>query len=80
MEWFEPLIAIGALSLVIVPIIIRIRNKKMGKSSCGCSDCDCCSKKKDCLSNFKTYLNSEEFNQEKNKLKTRNILEIQESK
>ena len=60
MKWFEPLIALAAIGLVLLPIILKIINHKNGKSTCSCG-CDCTSCNKDCLSNFKKYINSEEF-------------------
>lgn len=57
MEWFEPLIAIGAIFLVFLPIIIKIYNYKKGKSNCSCG-CDCTSCNKDCLKHFKKYLDN----------------------
>lgn len=49
MKWFEPIIIIVAVGLVILPIILKIVNKKKGKStcSCGCAYCThsgCCTK------------------------------------
>ena len=76
MEWFEPLIAIFAISLVMLPIIKKVIDKKKGKSSCGCSDCDGCSKNKECLSNFKAYLKSEEFKKEKMDIKSRKVVKV----
>ena len=60
MEWFEPLIAACAIFLVILPIILKFRAKKKGKSVCSCGS-DCASCNKDCLSHFKAYVKSEEF-------------------
>ena len=59
MEWFEPIIIVVAIGLVLSPIIIKIVNKKRGKSTCSCGDCSSCNK--DCMKNFKKYVNSEEF-------------------
>lgn len=47
MEWFEYLIILLALFLVILPIILKIRDKKKGKMNCGCGmsckgDCNNC--------------------------------------
>ena len=33
MEWFEYIIIVVAVSLVLLPIVLRIINKKRGKSS-----------------------------------------------
>ena len=60
MKWFEPIIAIVAVFLVVFPIILSIRNRRKGKSSCGCG-CSECSKKNECYSALKAYLNSEEY-------------------
>lgn len=60
MKWFEPLIAIAAIFLVILPIILKIKAKRSGKGSCSCG-CDCSSCSKDCAKNFKKYINSKEF-------------------
>lgn len=57
MKWFEPLIALAAVSLVVLPIILKIKSHKKGQSSCGCSCADC-SKKDTCCANFKAYINS----------------------
>lgn len=43
MKWYEYIIAIVAIGLVILPIILNTRRKKKGKSSCGCG-CESCSK------------------------------------
>ena len=60
MKWFEPLIAIGAIVLVALPIILKIRDIKKGKHNCSCgSDCASCSK--DCGKSFRNYINSKEF-------------------
>ena len=58
MKWFEPLIALAAIGLVILPIVLKIRAKKKGKSSCGC-DCGSCSNKDNCCANFKDYVKKE---------------------
>lgn len=42
MEWFEPLIILGAFSLVALPFILNFYHKKKGKLKCG-HDCSCCS-------------------------------------
>ncbi len=42
MKWFEYLIIIVMVFLVILPFILNHINKKKGKSSCGCG-CDKCS-------------------------------------
>ena len=34
MKWFEPIIIIVAIGLVLLPIFLQIKNKKKGKSSC----------------------------------------------
>ena len=56
MEWFEPLIAIAAIALVILPFILNHRNKKTGKPSCT----SCCSSSGQCMRNFKEYLKERE--------------------
>lgn len=61
MEWFEPLIAIAAIALVILPFILNHRSKKTGKPSCT-SDCSCCSSSGQCMHNFKEYLKEREAN------------------
>lgn len=55
MKWFEPIIAIIAIGLVILPIILRIIRKKNNKGTCS-SNCCCCDKRDTCLSNFKQYI------------------------
>lgn len=57
MKWFEPLIAIVAIGLVLLPIILKIVDKKKRKAKCSCG-CDCSSCDKECLANFKAYLES----------------------
>lgn len=59
MKWFEILIMIGAILLVVIPFVNAFRKAitKKGACSCGCSDC----KKKDsCLANFKAYIKEHE--------------------
>lgn len=41
MQWFEYIIIVVAVFLVILPIILKIRAKKTGKGTCSC---ECCSK------------------------------------
>lgn len=60
MKWFEPIIAIIAIGLVILPFILKIINKKRGKPSCSCG-CDCQSCSKDCMKSFRDYVKSDEF-------------------
>ena len=60
MKWFEPLIALAAIALVVLPFILKIIAKKKGKSTCSCG-CDCASCNKDCMKSFKEYVSSEEF-------------------
>lgn len=50
MKWFEYIIMIVAIGLVILPVVLQIVKKKKGKPtcSCGCSECSncaCCAKK-----------------------------------
>ncbi len=51
MKWFEYIIIIVAIGLVLLPFIINYKNRKQGKTSCGCkcSECSikCSLKKKD---------------------------------
>lgn len=56
MEWFEPIIIVVAILLVIVPFYIHFRNafKKKNGCSCGCSECG---KKCECFASFKKYAN-----------------------
>ena len=43
MKWFEYLIMVGAILLVILPIVIKIRAYKKHKPTCGCGkDCSSC--------------------------------------
>ena len=60
MKWFEPIIALIAIFLVVLPIILKIRDYKKGKHTCSCGQ-DCASCSKDCARNFKEYINSKEF-------------------
>ena len=55
MEWFEYLIALAAIGLVILPIVLKIVNKKRGRTSsaCGCTSCSECNK---CYQNLRTFL------------------------
>lgn len=76
MKWFEPIIAIIAVFLVILPIILKIRNKKKGKSSCGCG-CNECSKKNECYSALKAYLNSSEYQKDMDEINKESIIIIQ---
>ena len=43
MKWFEYIILIVAIGLVLLPFILKYSNKKKGKSSCGC-ECSSCGK------------------------------------
>lgn len=55
MEWFEPLIAIGALAFVGLVIFFHFYNKKKGKSLTGCNgNCNACSGS--CHNNYKKLL------------------------
>lgn len=54
MKWFEYIIMLIAIGLVLLPIAIKINNKKKGNS---CGSCCCCDKKDSCLKNFKQYIN-----------------------
>lgn len=47
MQWYEYLIIVGAIGIVILPIVLAIINKKRGKVSCGCS-CSACASKHNC--------------------------------
>ncbi len=42
MKWYEYIIMIIAIGLVILPFVLNHLNKKKGKSTCGCG-CDKCS-------------------------------------
>ena len=56
MEWFEYIIMAVAIFLVLLPLILKIINKKNpNKSSCNCG-CSSCSKNCACMDNFKNYL------------------------
>ncbi len=39
MKWFEYLIALGAIILVLLPIMLKLINKKIKKGCCNCSNC-----------------------------------------
>lgn len=45
MEWFEYIIIIIALGIVILPIFLKIKYKTAGKK---CSSCCCCPYKEQC--------------------------------
>ena len=60
MKWFEPIIAIVAIFLVILPIILKIISHKKGNNSCSCG-CACCTKKDECYKELKKYINSTDF-------------------
>ena len=60
MKWFEPIIASFAAFLVVLPLILNIINKKRGKHNCSCG-CQDCSKRNECYSALKDYINSEDF-------------------
>ena len=49
MQWFEPLIAIGAIALVVTPIISHFVKKKKGTLKCECGHY-----RKDCSGNCNT--------------------------
>ncbi len=46
MEWFEYIFIVVAISLVLLPIILKIIGKKRGKPAC--SSCCCCPHKNCC--------------------------------
>lgn len=58
MEWFEPIIIIIAIFLVLLPLILKIKNKKKGKTGCE-HDCSICSSHDQCLSNLRKYLDEQ---------------------
>ncbi len=47
MKWFEYIIMIVAIGLVFLPFILKIVNKKKGKSGCS-SGCCCCPHRESC--------------------------------
>ena len=57
MQWFEPIIIIIAISLVVIPFALEIKKAIIGKSTCVCG-CSGCNKKEKCLANFKSYISS----------------------
>lgn len=61
MKWFEPIIAICAISLVVLPIILKVIRRKKGESNCS-GACCCCEKRNDCLKNFIEYVKKETTN------------------
>ena len=65
MKWFEPIIIVIAIAMVVIPFAIEFRNAitKKGNCSCGCGGCD---KKDKCMVNFKSFISSKNF---KNSLK-----------
>lgn len=65
MEWFEYIIIIIAIGLVVLPIFLSIKNKKKGKSSC-CGSCNSCGLYKSCCNSLKAY----KIDSEKQKAKT----------
>ena len=60
MKWFEPLIAIGAILLVIIPIVSYFVKKKKGTLRCECGhlrsecvgNCKACDDAKDLVSKY----------------------------
>lgn len=68
MQWFEPLIAIGAVLIVVLPIVLFFYKKKKGTLKCECGhymkdcvgDCkSCAAAKKDILEKCKKELDAE---------------------
>lgn len=68
MQWFEPLIAVGAVLLVVLPIASHFIKKKKGTLKCECghlrsecvSDCTKCSiNTKEIIDNCKRDLENE---------------------
>ena len=56
MEWFEYIIMAVAIFLVLLPLILKIANRKNPhKSSCGC-DCGENPKCECCMTNFMAYI------------------------
>ena len=55
MKWFEPIIIIIAISLVVIPFALEIKKAITGKGTCACG-CGGCNKKDKCLVNFKSYV------------------------
>lgn len=47
MTWYEILIILAAVALVVFTIVFNVVRKQKGKSSCGC-DCTCCPVKGAC--------------------------------
>ena len=76
MKWFEPIIAIVAVFLVILPFILNIRKKKKGKKGCGCG-CSECSKKNECYVALKAYLNSSEYQKDMEEINKESKIIIQ---
>ncbi len=59
MKWFEPIIIIIAVLLVIIPFAREFYKASKHKSSCTCG-CGACGKKDKCLCNFKKIVKEEE--------------------
>lgn len=67
MQWFEPLIAIGAIALVVGPIISFFVKKKKGTLKCECGHymnectgkCDSCDKANEILDKCRKELDKE---------------------
>lgn len=68
MQWFEPLIALGAILLVVGPIISHFYKKKKGTLKCDCGrprqecvgDCKSCQDKaKEYIDNCRKELDNE---------------------
>lgn len=57
MKWFEPIIIIIAISLVVIPFAFEIKKAITGKGTCACG-CGGCNKKDKCLANFKSFVSS----------------------
>lgn len=57
MKWFEPIIIIVAILLVVLPFAYEIKKVIKGKGACSCG-CSECKKKDKCLANFKSYIKS----------------------
>lgn len=66
MEWFEPIIIVVAIFLVLLPLILKIKNKKQGKTGCE-HECSICSSHDQCLSNLRKYLDEQNNKKESKK-------------
>ena len=47
MEWYEYIIIVFAVGIVLLSFILKIINKKKGKTNCS-SNCCCCARRSEC--------------------------------